>query len=396
MLSKNLYTIFALAIQASSAAAYLEPPPSTAAPDTVSDCSNWHVVASGDTCDSIAKDWYISTDTFKSYNPSVGSTCKLVTSNSYCTERSYGVPIPDPTTTSTPTSSTKPTPTNGITTPTPIREGGMVNNCNKFYYVVKDDNCYNIAAAQSITLDQFYAWNSAVGTSCQTLWPEVYVCVGIIGLTTTPSPTPTPVPSSTIRPSSTKPTPTNGIATPTPIQAGMISTCDEFYLVQDTDNCYNIAQNYKISLDQFYAWNPAVGNTCATLWPRYYVCVSLIGISTLTTSTRPATTAKPTSTQPWSMPPLCTIDLSKGEYVCPSATPAPTTTKTGNGIATPTPIQAGMTNNCKKFHKVVKGDGCWDLANTYKIDLNNFYKWNPAVGSSCGALWVDNYVCVGI
>ena len=55
-----------------------------------------------------------------------------------------------------------------------------------------------------------------------------------------------------------------------------------------------------------------------------------------------------------------------------------------------------MTSNCKKFHKVVKNDGCWDIANTYKIDLNNFYKWNPAVGTSCGALWIDNYVCVGV
>lgn len=264
----------------------------------------------------------------------------------------------------------------------------MVDNCNKFYFVVKDDNCYNIAAAQQITLDQLYVWNPVVGTSCESLWPQVYICVGIIGFTATPSPT--PVPSSTIRPSSTKATPTNGITTPTPVQAGLISTCDEFYLVKDTDNCYNIAQTYQISLDQFYAWNPAVGSSCATLWPRYYVCVSLIGVSTLTTTT------KPTSTGPFVPPPLCTFNVTKGEYVCPSATPTPTTSKIGNGIATPTPIQAGMTTSCKKFYKVVKDDGCWAIANTYKIDLNDFYKWNPGVGSSCGTLWVDNYVCVGV
>ena len=62
-----MYTVFAFALQASSVAAYLEEPPTTAAADTVSDCSNWHVVASGDTCDSIAKDWYISTDNLRSY-----------------------------------------------------------------------------------------------------------------------------------------------------------------------------------------------------------------------------------------------------------------------------------------------------------------------------------------
>lgn len=377
-----MYTVFAFALQASSVAAYLEEPPTTAAADTVSDCSNWHVVASGDTCDSIAKDWYISTDNLRSYNPSLASSCKLVEGNSYCTERNYGVPVSTPTPTTSLASSTTPAPTNGITTPTPIREG-MVNNCNKFYFVVKDDNCYNIAAAQSITLDQLYAWNPAVGTSCQGLWPQTYICVGTIGFT--PAPSTTPVPSSTIKPTSAKATPTNGIATPTPVQAGLISTCNKFYLVKDNDNCYDIAQTYKISLDQFYAWNPAVGSSCATLWPRYYVCVSIIGVTTLTTSTRPSTTAKPTTTTSWVQPPLCTFNASKGEYVCPTSTPPPTTTKPGNGIATPTPYQAGMTSNCKKFHKVVKNDGCWDIANTYKIDLNNFYKWNPAVGTSCGA-----------
>jgi transposase-like protein len=45
---------------------------------------------------------------------------------------------------------------------------------------------------------------------------------------------------------------------------------------------------------------------------------------------------------------------------------------------------------------VVKGDGCWAIANTYKIELNDFYKWNPAVGSTCAQLRPDNYVCVGV
>lgn len=70
--------------------------------------------------------------------------------------------------------------------------------------------------------------------------------------------------------------------------------------------------------------------------------------------------------------------------------------KPGNGIATPTPIQSGMITNCKKLHRVVKGDGCWAIANTYKIELNDFYKWNPAVGSTCAQLRPDNYVCVGV
>jgi LysM repeat protein len=203
-------------------------------------------------------------------------------------------------------------------------------------------------------------------------------------------PQPDPTTSSSTSTSTMKPTPTNGISTPTPFQSGMVSNCDDFYLVKDNDNCYNIAQAYKISLDQFYAWNPAVGNTCGTLWPTNYVCVSIIGIAPTTF----VTTAKPTSTQPWLKPPLCTFDLSKGQYVCPSATPTPT--KGGNGIATPTPFQSGMVNNCKRFYKVVKGDGCWAISQTYNIALDDFYKWNPGVGSTCATLQLDNYVCIGI
>jgi hypothetical protein len=122
---------------------------------------------------------------------------------------------------------------------------------------------------------------------------------------------------------------------------------NKFYFVVKDDNCYNIAQSNSISLDQFYAWNPAVGNDCATLRLGTYVCIATVGAAPTTLKT----TAKPTSAT------FCTMSFnrSKGQYECP--TPAPTPTRAGNGIATPTPFQAGMTTNCKKFYKVVKDDG---------------------------------------
>jgi LysM repeat protein len=302
--------------------------------------------------------------------------------NSYCVERNYGL-TPETPTSSTPP--TLPTPTNGVATPSPIQTG-MVSNCNKFYLVVKDDGCYDIASKSSISLDQLYLWNPAVGNECRSLFPANYICIGVIGGSQSPSPTakPTNTPSPTTSP--------NGVNTPSPIQPGMTSSCDEFYLVKDKDTCYDIAKSRSITLDQLYAWNPTVGNTCAALWPGNYICVSIIGVSPTTLITM----TTPTTTKPWQMPPLCTFDLPKGQYVCPSATPTPSPTTPGNGIATPTPFQSGMTANCRKFYKAVRGDGCWAIANTYKIDLNEFYKWNPAVGSSCASLWPDNYVCVGL
>jgi LysM domain len=243
------------------------------------------------------------------------------------------------TTSTTPKSST---PTNGITTPGPIQTG-MTSQCNTFYLVQSGDQCGNIASAYGITLANFYLWNPAVGNTCASLIAGDYVCINIIGGTTLTSKTSTP---------------TNGITTPTPIQTGMTSSCNTFYLVQPGDQCGTIASTHGISLSNFYLWNPAVGGSCATLFAGDYVCINVIGGPTIT------------------------------------ATPTPT--GGGNGVATPTPYQAGMTSNCKTFHLVGSGDQCGTVASNAGITLATFYAWNPAVGSSCQFLDLGYYVCIAI
>lgn len=161
-------------------------------------------------------------------------------------------------------------------------------------------------------------------------------------------------------------------------------------MVKEDDICDNIIKKYDITLKQFYAWNPAVGRTCSTMWPLNYVCISIIDGSPSTFITEPT----PTSTRPWERPLPCTFDRSKGLYICPSRTPIPT--ESGNGIATPTPFQIGMTNNCKKFYKTVEGEDCRGVASKNKIDLKEFYKWNPGVRSGCTTMWKNAYLCVGV
>ncbi|KAH8624629.1 hypothetical protein IG631_20094 [Alternaria alternata] len=320
--------------------AYLVDPPTTAAADTVPDCSGWVVTTSSDTCSSLATDNYISEDQLKTYN--------------------WGVPPPPK---PTPSSTVAPSPTNGVATPSPI-QSGMTTNCNKFHLVVSGDGCYDLASTYSISLDDFYAWNPAVGSECTSLWTKTYVCVGLIGSTPTPKPTVTPAPSTTVKPSSTVKTSTgNGVATPTPVQPSMVPNCNGFYLVKAGDGCYDIAAAAKIPLDSFYQWNPYVGTDCSKLWSGYNVCIRTIGF------TAPASSTFKTST-------------------------VPTTTKPASN--TPTPVQQGMVTGCKKFHKVVAGDGCWDIANNNKIALDDFYKWNPAVKTDCSGLWAQYYVCIGI
>ncbi|KAI5457371.1 hypothetical protein BGZ63DRAFT_342493, partial [Mariannaea sp. PMI_226] len=65
------------------------------------------------------------------------------------------------------------------------------------------------------------------------------------------------------------------VTTPSPVRDGMTKDCTKFYLMQSGDLCWSMAQNAGITLDQFYAWNPAVGSDCGNLWPDYYYCIGV-------------------------------------------------------------------------------------------------------------------------
>jgi LysM repeat protein len=128
----------------------------------------------------------------------------------------------------------------------------MVANCGVFYFTKSGDNCEAIATTKGITVAQFITWNPQVGgTACSGLWVGVNVCVSIIGHT----------------PTTTTASPTNGIATPTPTQPGMVSNCDLFYLTKTGDTCASIAAAKGITVTQFTTWNTQVGGTaCTGLW----------------------------------------------------------------------------------------------------------------------------------
>lgn len=307
----------------------------------VDNCDAFHLVVDGDGCAAIASKYGISVAQFQKWNPKIGTNCANLWLDAYVCVSIIGEE-PKPSSTVRSTTTTKPS--NGITTPTPVQDG-MVGNCDAFHKVVDGDGCTDIASKYGISRSQFYAWNPAIGTDCKALWLDTYVCVSIIGVG----------PSTTV-----SSTPTNGIATPTPIQDKMVSNCDAFHKVVDGDGCDKIASKYGISTKQFYTWNPSVGDSCKSLWIDYYVCVSIVGVNPTPTTMQTSTTTK------------------------------------GNGITTPTPIQDGMTTNCKTFKKIKDGDECAAIAKNANISLANFYKWNPGVGSNCKSLWLDTYVCIAV
>ncbi|KAI9643282.1 hypothetical protein NHQ30_007899 [Ciborinia camelliae] len=344
--------------------AYLVTPDGPAAPGSTTDCSLWVEQSYGITCAIIEEFYGVTEALFEEWNPSTtffGDNCTLLDEFYYCVQVDFSTlstmsyaPPTDSATYSSAMLTTFVTTTTGntITTPTPYQTG-ISSTCDSFYLVASGDSCSVIATDAGITLDQFYAWNPAVGTSCEYLDLGDYVCIDITGVAVTPAPTAT----------------SNDITTPTPYQTGIASTCDSFYLVASGDSCSVIATNAGITLDQFYAWNPAVGTSCEYLDLGDYVCIDIIGV---TVTPAPTTTTTTTSTS------------------------TSTSTSSSDGVSTPAPIQTGMTSTCDSFHLVVSGDSCYDIATDAGITLDDFYLWNPAVGSSCAYLDIADYVCIGV
>ena len=51
--------------------------------------------------------------------------------------------------------------------------------------------------------------------------------------------------------------------------------CGKFYLVQSGDSCDGIIEEYDITLDKFYSWNPAMGISCYNLDVGDYIFVGI-------------------------------------------------------------------------------------------------------------------------
>lgn len=68
---------------------------------------------------------------------------------------------------------------------------------------------------------------------------------------------------------------TSAVSTPSPVQTGIASTCDKYYLVASGDTCDTIAAAYNVNIDLFYAWNPSIGDERQDYDYGYYVCVAV-------------------------------------------------------------------------------------------------------------------------
>ncbi|KAK0757035.1 hypothetical protein N5P37_010561 [Trichoderma harzianum] len=194
-----------------------------------------------------------------------------------------------------------------------------------------DDLCTTFMAEWGITIDQFYAWNPAVGNNCRSLWPGTSLLV-----TASLSP-------------------------------------------------------------KFVAWNTDVNpTTCDGFWPDYTYCVKTP--TTSSSSKPPSTTSKPpTST---SKPPSSTSKPPASTSKPPSSTSKPSSTakpsSTTTKVTAPGPTQSGIPAKCNKFAITQTGDGCESFATRNKITVAQLYSWNPVLENACKNFWAAEAYCIGV
>lgn len=171
-----------------TSAAVGAPVGSTVASGTTTDCGAWYVADSSGlnlTCAQICLNYEIAINEFTAANPSLNKTtcdADLVSGDAYCVEPLAGWQYANATETATATASATASATVSALTSTATPAGaepGTAAGCDVWYFVVDNDTCYSIAQKFDITLDQFYAWNTEVGSSCGGLWLGAYVCVGV-------------------------------------------------------------------------------------------------------------------------------------------------------------------------------------------------------------------------
>lgn len=134
---------------------------------------------------------------------------------------------------------------------------------------------------------------------------------------------------------------------PALVLPGAVCGCNKWHKIGDTTTCDGIISYDKISVDNFYYWNPKVGQGCTGLTKGFSACVGL-----------------------------------PDELCNPGA---------------PQPVHPGAVCGCKKWHKAASDQTTCDAIIAYdKISADDFYKWNPRLTEACVGVVKGNYFCVGV
>ncbi|KAI0202237.1 hypothetical protein F4808DRAFT_468789 [Astrocystis sublimbata] len=141
----------------------------------------------GDSCTSVEDAFFITSEQFLTWNPSVSEDCVngFWLGYAYCVGTTDSVTttrIPTtPTSTTTTTSSPPAAPTGP---PDPHQDNNAVSNCNKFAQAMDGDYCFLFADRNGISTAQLFAWNAVLGSDgsgCDSMfWKDYWYCVGAL------------------------------------------------------------------------------------------------------------------------------------------------------------------------------------------------------------------------
>ncbi|KAE8375112.1 hypothetical protein BDV26DRAFT_295302 [Aspergillus bertholletiae] len=151
------------------------PPTVTKAPaptqtGIASNCKAWYRRNQSETCAEIVLSFgTFSEADFKAWSPAVGKKCtELVNGNWYC------VAVPD-----TPSTRTASVPAFPTSVP---RQSNVIKNCTAWWHISEDEDCYDVARLNNLSVEDFLAWNPDVRSGqfdCKILPLDYEICVGV-------------------------------------------------------------------------------------------------------------------------------------------------------------------------------------------------------------------------
>ncbi|KAK4682659.1 hypothetical protein QC764_0021480 [Podospora pseudoanserina] len=126
--------------------------------------------------------------------------------------------------------------------------------------------------------------------------------------------------------------------------------------------CEDIALDHNITVSDLMTWNPWIG-------PSSSVCDTGIYANLPESSERPICVGTGTRSNTSSV----TSAQRTTTTTARSTTPSLTTSDSPGA-----PTQTGIVAGCRKYYIAQAGDGCWAIASSNNINLDDFYGWNPA------------------
>lgn len=170
-------------------------------------------------------------------------------------------------------------------------------------------------------------------------------------------------------------TPTGDASPAGPTHAGAPTNCNEWYTVQDGDDCSVPEGAFGITHAQFIEWNLAVSEDCIfNFWPTYSYCV---GVGEVLTTTTPTSTASATTT---GMPGTTSGNstLTTSMTTTPNATYSTRNPVTDWNITTtsvdrnwpPSQTKAGQPSYCNNWHLVKSGETCDTVVRLYASSID--------------------------